>query len=566
MNQHDDGRGQDHGWEDPAEADLLKQTFGAMAGGVDPASPTGPAAVMPAMSKRVRRRRTAKLGGLGGGALALAGALVLGAGQLVPPNQAELLPGGSAQAFQIQDGYQPPWLAWSDLTCGMAVADLKSTASGWSVESAGDIYTRTADYGGERTRTWGMPATYEKGEGTLAAPPVLVWSKDGVVLDLGPDVFEWFEPTDPLLGTGEDAVTAVSGSMTTCVPTPGWPEGDLDHETPLPDGDYEVRVVAFPEETPGTRATVVSDPVTVRLDAEGAHSPIEPRTGGSAVEFPEPIAGQVSRFELDRTTDWSRAEMTQLDYSSDIQMALIGQCVGGDPETMLPIEVVDRSSGNVIGATQIACDGGESGSEIGALSDDKSGAVVDIRLPRVPDDVARIWVSLEPATPLDTDPSDDCSATHYESHFNLDNFLWGDQAAAVSNIVLAAQACDSDALIALAKESEAELLSGTKTPEQVFALPEDDAKHYRTLVALLANTRGEVLGELPGGDATGDETVVWPRVATEEFADSNEAWDEVVAAGLLTEAEAEAQRADGYQGMRIAMTLSGTWLSYSAGD
>ena len=39
MNQHDDGRGQDHGWEDPAEAGLLKQTFGAMAGAVDPASP-----------------------------------------------------------------------------------------------------------------------------------------------------------------------------------------------------------------------------------------------------------------------------------------------------------------------------------------------------------------------------------------------------------------------------------------------------------------------------------------------------------------------------------------------
>jgi hypothetical protein len=96
-------------------------------------------------------------------------------------------------------------------------------------------------------------------------------------------------------------------------------------------------------------------------------------------------------------------------------------------------------------------------------------------------------------------------------------------------------------------------------------LPEGDTQHYRTLVALLANTRGEVVGELVG-DGTGDETVVWPRVATEEFADSDAAWDEVVAAGLLTEAQAEAQRADGYQGMRIAMTLDGTWLSYSAGD
>jgi hypothetical protein len=570
MNQHDDGRGQDHGWEDPAEADLLKQTFGAMAGGVDPASPTGPAAVMSVMSKRVRRRRTAKLGGLGGGALALAGALVLGAGQLAPPDQAELLPGGSSSVqvstpeFEVEDGYQPPWLDWSDLTCGMPVADLKSTASGWSVEPAGDIYTHTADVGGERTRTWGMPATYEEGEGTLDAPPVLVWSKDGVVLDLGPNVFEgWDEQSDPLLGAGGDAVLARGSSMTTCVP--GSYGGNLQFETLLPEGDYEVRVVAFPQEASGKRATVVSDPVPVRLDAEGAHSPIEPRAGGSAVEFPEPIAGQVSRFELDRTTDWSTAEMTQLDYSSDTRMAVIGQCVGGDPEALLPIELVDPSSGDVIGATQISCDGGESGSEVGALSSNRSGPVVDIRLPSVPDDVARLWVSLEPATPLDTDPSDDCSATAYEPHFNLDNFLTGDSAAAVSNIVLAAEACDSDALITLAEDSETELLSGTKTPEQVFALPEDDEKHYRTLVALLANTRGEVLGELVG-DATGDETMVWPRVATEEFADSDAAWDEVVAAGLLTEAEAEAQRADGYQGMRIAMTLGGTWLYYSAGD
>jgi hypothetical protein len=526
---------------------------------------------MPVMSKRVRRRRTAKLGGLGGGALALAGALVLGAGQLAPPDQAEVLPGGSASppapAFQIQEGYQPPWLAWSDLSCGMPVADLKTTAAGWSVAPAGDIYTETQDLGDEVSKAWGMAATVDKGQGSLEAPPVLVWSKDGVVLDLGPDVFEWFEPTDPLLGTGENAVTAVSSSMTMCVPPP--PSSSAlgsDHQTPLPEGDYEVRVVAFPEETSGRRATVVSEPVPVRLDAEGAHSPIEPRDGGSAVEFPEQAAGQVSRFELDRTTDWSTAEMTRLDYSSDTQMRVIGQCVGGDPEALLPIELVDGSSGDVIGGTQISCDGGESGSEVGALSSDRSGPVVDIRLPSVPDGVARLWVSLEPATPLDTDPSDDCSATDYEPHFNLDNFLTGDSAAAVSNVVLAAEACDSGALIALAEDSETELLSGTKTPEQVFVLPEGDEKHYRTIVALLANTRGELIGGEIVGDATGDEVMVWPRVATEEFADSDEAWDEAVAAGLITDAEAEAQRAGGYQGMRIGMTLGGTWLYYSAGD
>jgi hypothetical protein len=326
-------------------------------------------------------------------------------------------------------------------------------------------------------------------------------------------------------------------------------------------------VVAFPQVASGERATAVSEPVLVRVNADATHISLGlgAARGDSTIEFPKPVEGQVARFELDRTADWVRAEMTQSGYSSDTDLRVHGQCEGGDPEALLPIELVVPSTGKMVGSAQISCDGYEAGSEVGPLAD-AEGEAIDIRLPSVPDGVARLWVSLEPATPPDTDPSDDCSATHYEAHFNLDNFLWGDQAAAAGNIVLAAEACDSDALIALAKESEAELLSGTKTPEQVFALPEDDAKHYRTLVALLANTRGEVVGELAGGDATGDETVVWPRVATEEFADSDEAWDEVVDAGLLTDAEAEAQRVDGYQGMRITMTLDGTWLSYSAGD
>jgi hypothetical protein len=566
MNQHDDGPGQDHGWVDPAAAGLLKQTFSAMAGGVDPASPTGPAAAMPMMSRRVRRRRTAKLGGLGGGALALAGALVLGAGQLAPasPDQSELLPGASSSApeFLLQAGYQPPWLDWSDLTCGMPVDDLKSTAPGWSVEPSGDIYGRTAELGGEPSTSWGMASALQEGQGTLDVAPVLVWSRDGVVLDLGPNVFGAPGPqSNPLVGGGQDDVAATGSSASTCAPM----STDIDpvYEAPLPEGDYEVRVVAFPQTASGERATAVSEPVPVRLDADGAHSPGEAREE-STIAFPEPAEGQISRFELDRTTDWVTAEMTQRGYPSDTDLRVNAQCEGGDPEALLPIELVVPSTGKVVGSTQISCDGYESGGEVGPLAT-ADGEAIDIRLPSVPNGVARLRVSLEPATPPDTDPSDDCSATGYDTQFNLDNFLTGDSAAGASNIVLAAEACDADALIALAEDSETELLSGTETPEQVFALPEGEAKHYRTLVALLANTPGEVVGELVG-DATGDETMVWPRVATEEFADSDEAWDEVVAAGLLTDAEAEAQRADGYQGPRVGMNLAGDWLYYSAGE
>ncbi|GHH69244.1 hypothetical protein [Promicromonospora soli] len=562
MNQHDDGLGQDHGWVDPAGSGLLKQTFSAMAGGVDPASPTGPAAAMTAMSRRVRRRRTAKLGGLGGGALALAGALVLGAGQLAPAEQSELLPGAStpsssAPDFQVKDGYQPPWLDWSDLTCGMPVADLKSTASGWSVAPAGDIYARTADLGGERSRAWGMAATLQEGKGTLDAPPVLVWSQDGVVLDLGPNVFEgWDAQSDPLLGTGGNTVAARGSSMTTCVP--GSYGGDLQHETQLPDGDYEVRVVAFPETSAGLHATAVSDPVPVRLDVDGAHSPGEARAVPT-IEFPKPAKGQVSRFELDRTTDWVSAEMTQQAYSSDIPMRVIGQCEGGDPEALLPIELV-ASTGDVVGTDQISCDGGESGTAIGVLSENRSGGVIDIRLPSVPDGVVRLWVSLEPETVEDGGAGPECSATGFEPEYVPGSSVTGSTAATAGSIVIAAMNCDSEALIALANDSKTEILNGTETPEQTFALPEPGTEHYRTLAALLTGTVPHIVGEgMP------DASVVWPRVATGAFHDSDEAWAEVVAAGLLTAEEADAQRAepDGYLGMRVTMDMSGRWKTYS---
>jgi hypothetical protein len=571
MNQHDHGPGQDHGWVDPAESGVLKQTFSAMAGGVDPASPTGPAAAMTVMSRRVRRRRTAKLGGLGGGTLALAGALVLGAGQLAPasPDQAELMPGASSSApdFQLQDGYQPPWLDWSDLTCGMPVADLESAASGWSVAASGDIYARTTELGGKASTSWGMASTLQDGEGTLDVAPVLVWSKDGVVLDLGPNVFgEPGEQSEPLLGGGQGAVAATGGSASTCSPT----STDIDpvYEAPLPEGDYEVRVVAFPEVASGERATAVSEPVLVRVNAGAAHSSL--RLGvargdrDSTIEFPKPVEGQVARFELDRPGDWARAEMTQSGYPSDTDLRVHGQCEGGDPEALLPIELVVPSTGKVVGSTQISCDGDEAGGAVGPLAA-VDGEAIDIRLPSVPEGVMRLWVSLEPATPIGGETGPECSSTGFEPKFVPGSSVTGSTAATAGSIVIAAMDCDSAALIALAKDSETELMSGTETPEETFALPEPGTEHYRTLAALLTDTRGEIPGEIVG-DGTGDETVVWPRVATEEFADSDDAWDEVVAAGLLTLEEAEAQRADGYEGMRIGMNMAGDWLYYSAGN
>ncbi|MFI2488381.1 hypothetical protein ACH47X_15820 [Promicromonospora kroppenstedtii] len=564
MNQHDGLRDHDHGWADPAGTDVLAQTLGAMAGGVDPASPTGPAAAVPAMSKRVRRRRGAKLGGLGGGALALAAVVALGATQLAPPDGAEVLPGSptSSPAFQVREGYQPPWLEWSDLTCGMPEADLRSTAPGWSVAVAGDVYARTDDLGGERSRSWGIATAFQDGKGTLDVAPVLVWSQDGTVLDLGPNVFdEWSEKDElpvPLVGTGTGTVAALGTSMSTCVP--GREYGDLQHKTPLPEGDYEVRVVAFPR-IDGQWATTVSDPVQVHLDADGAHSLGEPRAAEPVVELSEPVEGQVSKFVLDRTTELVTAEMTRRDYSSDTPMRVMGRCASSDPEDMLPIELVLPSTGEVVAASQITCDGFEAGSAVGALSENRSGETIDIRLPDVPDGVSRLWVSLEPETPVGGGDEPECSATGFEPDYATGFELTQSTSATAGNIMVLAQVCNSEALVELAKQHGVELMSGTETPEQVFALPETDPGRYRELAALVSDTTPVIPDE-----GSSDAVVVWPRVITEEFQDSAEAWAELVAAGVLTEGQAEAQQAGGYQGPRVGITMDGDWLYYTTGQ
>lgn len=549
MNTHD----HDHGWVDPAEGGILRQTFGAMASGVDPASPTGPAAALPEMSRRVRRRRTAKLGGLGGGALALAGALVLGAAQLAPPDQAEVLPGGPAPEFHLREAYQPPWLDGTDLTCGMPVTDLETTAPGWSVAPAGEIYGRTVDLGGAPSTTWGMAVSVDDGPGSLGTAPVLVWSRDGVVLDVGPAVHEP-DLSGPVVGGG-DTVEADGSAVSTCSPTSTG--ADPVFETPLPAGDYEVRVVAFPRLPSGGPATVVSDPVPVRLDADGAHSRAEARTAEPAPEFPEPAKGQIARFELDRTTGWHTAEMTQSGYPSDAPMLVTGQCAGSSEVAVL-VELVRPSTGEVLGGTSITCDGYEAGSAVGVL--DSGGEAIDIRVSGVPDGTPRLWVSVEPETPVADGTGPQCSATGFEPQFVPGNSVTGSTAATAGSIVIAATACDSEALIALANSSGTEILDGTETPEEAFALPETGTEHYRTLAALLTGTAAQIVGEgMP------DATVVWPRVATTAFADSDDAWAEVVAAGLLTAEEADAQRADpdGYLGMRVSMDMSGRWTDYS---
>ena len=519
---------------------------------------------------RVRRRRAAKVGGLAGASLAVAGVLAFGVTQSSVWNTSEpILPGQSSASASadpapsgppatsvIQDGYRPSWLESFDLACGMPVEDLTTTADGWSLSPAGDLYARTSDQGGDPSTTWGMAVTADGGE--LDVPPVLVWSQDGVVVDLGPNVFEAPGRVVPLLGGGDTAVEAQGLANTTCAPT-GTETRDI-FETPLPAGEYEVRALGFPGVATGDGELLVSDPVAVRLDADGAHVPAGTRGGAATIEPFDPEGGEITRFVLDRTGGWVTAEQTQRDYSSDAPLRVVGQCESSNPQDVLPIEIVLPSTGEVLVTSQVTCDGEAVGEEVGVLQGGEE--VLDVRLTDVPDGLARGWVSLEPATPAGGDAGD-CSAEGMSLRWDAANAPSAEAGATAETLVDAALACDSDRLVELATQHGTELQLTLETPEQMFALPDTDTQRYRTLVALLAGTQGAVNGGDPG-----NETIVWPRVAAQEFRDDDAAWQEVVDAGLLTQEQADAQRADtfGYTGMVVGIAQDGTWRYYSPTD
>lgn len=119
--------------------------------------------------------------------------------------------------------------------------------------------------------------------------------------------------------------------------------------------------------------------------------------------------------------------------------------------------------------------------------------------------------------------------------------------------------CDARALTKRAERDETRLSFGIVTAEEFFALPEKETK-YRYLVDALAKAR-------PGYDKLSRD-YVWPRVAAGDGYQDPAAWDEAVAAGLLTKDQAAAMRRNGsgYLGWRIGISDRGEWHFFIAGD
>ncbi|MFD2797696.1 hypothetical protein ACFS27_29350 [Promicromonospora vindobonensis] len=402
MNQHDDGRDRDHGWVDPAGAGLLAQTLGAMADGVDPASPTGPAAAMTVMSRRVHRRRTAKLGGLGGGALALAAALVLGATQLAPPDRSEPLPATSSASpsalpeIELREGYQPELLQGTSLACGVNLRDIVFSPDARLV--AGDPETITYHADGE----WGVGQTSvpvgvdgNTAEEDVQAP-TLVWTDaNGRVVDLG-----WWEEQSPMYLLREDGEPAAYEDGESSCLVEG-PAGSL------PDGTYDIFPTSI--EYSSSRLLFTDEPFQVTVE-DG-----QPHWGTGGQEAPVPIevpgAPDASLIEdeglgsavIDRTGRWERRDIYQVIVENP--EALEGRdylveawCSSSDPNDSLSYDQVGEW-GNARTGGSIPCNGQKvtMDDEAGYEPPPVPGAPDGVVLTDVPEGVVLGYVRLVPA-------------------------------------------------------------------------------------------------------------------------------------------------------------------------
>lgn len=423
---HESDRTPDHGWIDPDGSRVLAETLTAMAQGVDPCSPSGPAATLGLMAGRVRRRRTVKVGAAGGGALAVAGVLAFGVPQLAPLNDASpVLPGNpSVSASQpaapepeptvrapelvLDEGHQPDLLAGTTLSCGVSWSEV-DVARDLALRSDGPLRTTAAHGDGTWTYTQSVAVSAVGADGRDAAAddlnwPTLVWTDaDGTVVDVG----GW----DPwAFGNAESAsaVTEASATGTSACAAEGT-------DGRLPDGSYEVRAMTVRYADSAliagdTQQVVISDgePSTADGGAEVAE-PIDLPAGPD-----EDIAAQrgVNSVVLDRTGERQRwvSYLGALDTAERLATGgtpfeVRGRCTA----TGAPQDGTDRVVTTVRGewngqtgpSAPLVCDG----EERVVLADLVHGAdpfsvdgEVGVELTDVPDGIAQVDVRLVPVT------------------------------------------------------------------------------------------------------------------------------------------------------------------------
>lgn len=125
------------------------------------------------------------------------------------------------------------------------------------------------------------------------------------------------------------------------------------------------------------------------------------------------------------------------------------------------------------------------------------------------------------------------------------------QAEKAKVVLEALLACDRKRLVTLASDDSTEVSFGGLTPEQAFALPAEKERYQKG--AILLSLKPEVV----------EGYARWPAEPKTE-----DEWDTLVAAGLLTESDKDMLRAGGtgYTGWRIVIDDSGTMTAFIAGD
>ncbi|WP_125773096.1 hypothetical protein [Antribacter gilvus] len=534
---------------------------------------------------RVRRRRAAKVGGLGAVSLAVAGALAVGASSILPDRTEPVVPATPTPSVTapdpsdgaIREGHTPGWLAGTGLTCGMPEADLAAVAGAgeYSLDVTGNL-TATATYDGSTPWAYryalpvGLTAPVDLGDPVIT--PVLVWSVDGRVVDLGDDRAgaEPFgqTPSDRYNGAVGDVVSgcAVEGAAGT-----------------LGDGSYQVRALTLVHPISGADPELaVSDPVELVVEggqvyqqglASGIPMPVEFEVPPDARGRSEDVGQLVSASLVDRSGDRPQ-DVTFVDSppADGGTYRIEARCTSTDPADVVTFQPFagdaiaggDSDGGGMVPSNQAQaleapCDGTLWTSDPWA-SGDAAGLPVALHFREVPDGVVVAYARMVPTGGA----SAECSAGSAPDLGAPD--LSGVPAAVAdkaSALYAAAVACDEAALVGIAQADDTVLSSGgvETDPAQVLAIPEPDDPRYGVLVRLLAGTRGEALE---------DGTWVWPRLQTGRYGDGAEAdaaWAEVVSVGLVSPEDAAAMRSGGgYLGWRIGVTPDGTWQFFVGGD
>jgi hypothetical protein len=179
----------------------------------------------------------------------------------------------------------------------------------------------------------------------------------------------------------------------------------------------------------------------------------------------------------------------------------------------------------------------------------------------------------EPTEPTEPEPSDtgepapdDCTATELDVDEPDLSVLPAPVQDTAARLLDAALDCDDETLVAMSTEDNTFLSYGGTAGAEFWTLP--DAEQYEDVYAKLALliTQTQWVAEPPSDQ--GPYAYTWPRVHSLEWSESDEAWREVVDAGVVSEEYAEEMRLihGQYLGYRLGIHEDGTWQFFLAGD